>query len=423
MSFLIRKNSGRALINSIKKVKKMENQGTGLWHGSKSPKKGRSLWKHYHRLITMSGKWRGIEMTNPLLEISQCKTAQFAGLLYLVMAVCSGFGLMYVNKQLYVPGDAVATISNIQAHEWLFRLGIFSNLAGQIIFLFLVYVLYKLFRSVDEDQARLMVILVVVSVPITCLNILNQLAAILFISGAGYLSAFSSAQLQVLAMLFLDMYQYGILIAGIFWGLWLFPFGLLVFRSGFIPRVLGVLLMVAGFGYVISSLTEFLFPGISAIISPVANTACLGELPIILWLLIIGVNDLQPPRLRSALWVKRNEFFMKAIVITKYWLPEVLKPEEVPMPVPKDNEMLVKFHTVSLNYRNPGLMSGKPLLIRLMVIGLFRPKTRIPGSDAAGRVESVGTYARKLVPDVFGDLSACSGAGPGWWWEGRPGTG
>ena len=225
---------------------------------------------------------------------SNKKTARIAGFLYLIMAVCSAFSMMYVDPKFFVPGDAAATVSNIQASEWLFRLGFVSNLVGQIIFLFLVYALYKLLKSVDKDQARLMVILVVASVPVACLNMLNQFAPIHLLSGAGYLSAFEPAQLQALAMVFLDMQKHGIFIAEIFWGLWLFPLGLLVFKSGFMPKVLGVLLMVGCFGYLIDCLTFFLFPSYKVITYPGIAISVVAEFSFIFWLLFKGVRDQQP---------------------------------------------------------------------------------------------------------------------------------
>ncbi len=222
------------------------------------------------------------------------KIARGAGILYIIMDVFMIFGGKYVDSKIYVPGDAVDTVSNILASEWLFRLGFVSNLVGLILQLFLVHVLYELFKSVDKGQARLMVIFVVAGVSVAFLNNLNLYAPILLFSGAGYLSAFNPAQLQTLAMVFFDMYKHGIHIAEIFWGLWLIPLGLLVYKSGFIPKALGVLLIVGCFGQLISFLSIFLFPGYSTILTPIAETIMLGELPIFLWLLIKGVTDQQP---------------------------------------------------------------------------------------------------------------------------------
>lgn len=221
------------------------------------------------------------------------KTARVVGILYIIMAVSLIFSGLVVDQKLYVPGDAVATVSNILASEQLFRLGFVSNLVGQILLLFLVHALYELFKSVDKGQARLMVILVVASVPVAFLNALNQYAPILLLKGTRYLSVFNLPQLQTLAMVFLDIYNHGTIIAEIFWGLWLIPLGLLVYKSGFIPKTLGVLLIIGCFGHLISFISVFLFPSYSTILTPIAETAMIGELPIFLWLLIKGVKDQQ----------------------------------------------------------------------------------------------------------------------------------
>jgi hypothetical protein len=222
------------------------------------------------------------------------KTARGAGILYVLMDVFMIFSGMVVDPRIYVPGDAVATVSNILASEWLFRLGFVSWIAGYIVFLFLVLALYNLFKSVDKGQARLMVILVVASVPLSILNMLNQYAPIVLLSGAGHLSAFNPAQLQTLSMVFLDMYNNGRMLAEIFWGLWLIPLALLVYKSRFVPKVLGVLLIVGCFGHLLSFLSTFLIPGYSAVLIPISEILMLGELPIFLWLLIRGVKDQQP---------------------------------------------------------------------------------------------------------------------------------
>ena len=222
------------------------------------------------------------------------KIARGAGILYILMDVFMIFSGMVVDPKIYVPGDAVATASNILASEWLFRLGFVSNLVGQILFLCVVLALYNLFKSVDKGQARLMVILVVAGVSVAFLNTLFQYAPILLLSGAEHLSAFNPAQLQTLSMLFLDMYNNGIMLAEIFWGLWLIPLGILVYKSRFVPKVLGVLLIVGCFGHLLSFLSTFLFPDYSAILIPISEMVMIGELPIFLWLLIKGAKDQQP---------------------------------------------------------------------------------------------------------------------------------
>jgi hypothetical protein len=160
-----------------------------------------------------------------------------------------------------------------------------SDLLAALIMLFVVLVLYRLLKPVNSNVALLMLSLVLIAVSIAMLNKLNQFAALLLLSGADYLTAFTTDQLQTLAFLFLRLHSRGGNIAFIFWGLWLFPLGYLVFKSGFLPRILGILLMVACFGYVINSFAIFLGYTVN-----VGMFAALGEVLFILWLLIKGVN-------------------------------------------------------------------------------------------------------------------------------------
>ena len=186
------------------------------------------------------------------------KTARIAGFLYLIPWVLS-LTNYFLRQSLIVPGDAAVTANNITASESLFRLSIVSDLIVQVVFVLLVLVLYKLLKPVNKNHALLMVIFFLVSVPITMLNELNQFAPLLLLSGADYLTVFTSDQLQALVPLFRGLHEYGIMIAYIFWGLWLFPLGYLVFKSGFLPKILGVLLMIGCFGYLIDFLHSFFF--------------------------------------------------------------------------------------------------------------------------------------------------------------------
>jgi hypothetical protein len=204
------------------------------------------------------------------------KTARIAGLLYLMVAICSGFAAS-VRSSLIVSGDATATVKNILASETLFRISFVSDLIGQVSHVLLVLVLYELLKTVNKNQASLMVILALVPVPIAMLNQLNQFAVLPLLSGTDHSQV----------MFFLNLHTYGVLIAQIFWGLWLFPLGYLVFRSGYIPRILGVLLIIAGFGYLIDSFAEFLSPNYDLSIS---MFTFIGEVLLLLWLLVKGVN-------------------------------------------------------------------------------------------------------------------------------------
>ena len=219
------------------------------------------------------------------------RQARYAGLLYLLLGITAPIGLVYVPGKLIVAGDATATADRIRASGSLLRIGIGSELFHQVIGIFLVLALYRLFKAVNEKHAVLLVILgALVSVPIVFLNVLNEIAALILVSGANFLSVFSKPQLDALAYLFLRLHRQGIEVAAIFWGLWLFPFGMLVIRSGFIPRFLGVLLMIAGVAYLASSFTSLIMPGYAHAVGQYAMLLEIGELPIIFWLLIWGAK-------------------------------------------------------------------------------------------------------------------------------------
>lgn len=214
------------------------------------------------------------------------KTARIAGLLYVIPWFLSLFAFFLLDS-LIVPGDAATTANNIMASESQFRLSVVSDLIVQPVFVVLVLALYKLLKPVNQNQAALMVILFLVSVPIAMLNMLNQFATLRLLSGANYLTAFTANQVQALVPFFRDLHEVGIMIAYIFWGLWLFPLGYLVFKSGFLPRMLGILLMISCFGYLIDFVTFFLFPNFDVAINMYTGWA---ELFLCLWLLIKGVN-------------------------------------------------------------------------------------------------------------------------------------
>lgn len=228
------------------------------------------------------------------------RQARVAGILYLSASIAGALGLIYVPGTLIVSGDATATASRIRASETLFRLGVASELIGFIIFIFVVLALYRLFKGVNEKQALAMAILLSISIPISLLNALNDIAALILVSGAGFLSVFETRQLDALAYVFVRLHGQGFVVAQIFWGLWLFPFGILVIRSGFIPRVLGYLLFIAGFGNVASSFTWILLPSYAPTIERFTGVLTAAELPIIFWLLIWGAKE-QPSRERPAL--------------------------------------------------------------------------------------------------------------------------
>jgi hypothetical protein len=220
------------------------------------------------------------------------KQARLAGLLYLLTCIPAPFALIYVPGKLIVPGNATATADHVRASQTLLRLGMAGELINAIGFIFVVFALYRLFRGVNKQHAALMVALFVVSVPISFLNVLNDIAPLILVSGAGFLSVFEKSQLDALVLVFLRLHNSGLLVAQIFWGLWLFPFGLLVIRSHFIPRALGVLLIIACFAYLADSFTFLLLPPYGHLVSNFATVfEGIGELSIVFWLLIWGAKQ------------------------------------------------------------------------------------------------------------------------------------
>ena len=218
------------------------------------------------------------------------KQARVAGLLYLLASLPGAFSLLYVPSHFIVSGDPASTANKIAGSEFLFRLGILSELTGFIGFIFVVRALYRLLVGVSKTHASLMVTLMLISIPISLVNVLNETAAVTLIRGANFLSVFDEPQRNALAMLFLHLHFDGFLVAQIFWGLWLIPFGVLVYKSGFLPRILGVLLILACFGYLANTLVGFgLLP--SDLASRVVGQLTIGELPMILWLVTAGAKD------------------------------------------------------------------------------------------------------------------------------------
>ena len=224
---------------------------------------------------------------------SLSKKARIAGLLYLTL-LTAPLRLIYIPTKLIVAGNASATASNIAAHEMLFRLGMVSDLFTATMGIFLTLALYRLFKRVDEHLARLIVILGALMVtPIYFLNTINDAAALLLARGADFLSVFDGPQRDALVVVFLRMHHHGVLVNEVFWGLWLFPFGLLVYRSGFLPRILGVWLMLNCFAYVATSVTGMLWPHYEDTVSNWLLPVMFGELAIMLWLIIMGAKERQ----------------------------------------------------------------------------------------------------------------------------------
>jgi hypothetical protein len=223
---------------------------------------------------------------------SNKKTARIAGLIYLGVVLNGLFSLMYIPSKIFVPDNVSLIFQNIVSSESLFRFGIVSGLLCYGFFLFLPLQLYKLFKPVNENYAKLMVLLAVIAVPMYFINVQNQFTVLSLISASNHYGL-SPEQIQSQVLLYLEQYDNGMRVIHIFSGLWLFPFGYLVFKSGFLPKVLGILLMLGCFGYLIIFLGNTLVPNFSelGISSYISLPASLGEIGSCLWLLIMGAKE------------------------------------------------------------------------------------------------------------------------------------
>jgi len=223
-------------------------------------------------------------------------TARLAGLLYLIFIFCGFFYLRYVPTHLVVHDDAATTFGNITAHQTLFRLGILIEIFADLLFLFLVLVFYRLLNKVNNTHAVVMVLLVAFSIVTSFIGLQHKLAVLSLINNASYLHAFAPDNLKAQVMLQLNLYNNGNLTGQVFWGLWLFPLGYLTYQSGFLPKIIGVMLMVGCFGYLANFTATLLYANYSDTLLPnyVTLPASLGELSICLWLLIMGVKAKKP---------------------------------------------------------------------------------------------------------------------------------
>jgi hypothetical protein len=220
------------------------------------------------------------------------KNARVAGLLYILASVVGVLRLLYIPKALIVHGNAAATANNIAGHEVLFRWGLVSNLLASALWLFVPLALYRLLKGVDQGLAVVMVILgSLMQVPLFFFNTANDVAVLLFARGADFLSIFDKPQRDAFVMLFLNLHDHIDLANTMFWGLWLLPLGLLVYRSRFLPRFLGVWLIAGCFAWLAQSVTGFLYPGYEDRVFTLGQPLALGEVATMLWLVIMGAKE------------------------------------------------------------------------------------------------------------------------------------
>jgi Domain of unknown function (DUF4386) len=221
-----------------------------------------------------------------------------AGFWYLLLVVLGPLRLIYIPSRLFVSGNAAATVNNIAAHEWLFRLGIASDLVGAVTLIFLTLAFYRLFAGVDRNLAVLVVIFGgVIPALIYFVGVVDDFGALMVARGADFLSVFDKPQRDALAMLFLKLRDHQNTAAEILWGVWLLPLAVLVYRSGFLPRFLGVWLALGGFAYLALSLAGVLWPQYQGRVFTISQPAFFGEIALMLWLVIKGAK---PPAVGAA---------------------------------------------------------------------------------------------------------------------------
>ncbi len=208
--------------------------------------------------------------------------------LYFLMVIFSGLGMGLVDPHFFIAADPSETLRRLQSSGFYFRLGIVSNLIGQTLFLGMAFHFYNAFKSLDQHLSRLLLGFVAVSIPITFVSVLFQFNALSLLAQPNYLASFSGAQIQGLVMSSLETHKTGLLIAQIFWGLWLWPFGLLVYRSGYLPKFLGVLLVLGSLGYLFDRVLFFLIPERRSFAAPGLVISGLAEFSFILWVLLKG---------------------------------------------------------------------------------------------------------------------------------------
>ena len=225
--------------------------------------------------------------------ISTRTNARIAGVFYLLVVLTGIFTLAYVPSRLIVTKNPAETYQNIVADAALFRLGIIGGVACYLSFIFLALSLYQLLRQVNETHARLMVLFICFSIPVSFINLQNQLTILSLVQGSTYVKDFPAAQTQSQVMFCLAQYNNGIKMADIFWGLWLLPFGYLVVRSGMLPKIFGILLMFGCAGYLVNFIGEVVIPGYAqtAFANYIGLPGSIGEIGICLWLLIMGAKD------------------------------------------------------------------------------------------------------------------------------------
>jgi hypothetical protein len=213
------------------------------------------------------------------------------GLWYLTLVLTGPLTLLYIPDKLFVLNDAAATAANIAAHQGLFKTGMLADLLGSVILIFLVFAFYRLFKDVDRELSVWLVITGgIMPATLMLVNFVNSAGALTVAQDPGFLSVFDQPQRDALVLLFVRLHEHQITAAEILWGLWLFPMGLLTYKSGFLPRFIGVWLILNAVTYIVLSVSRLMTPDIAGRLFNYAQPALFGELAIMLWLLVKGAH-------------------------------------------------------------------------------------------------------------------------------------
>lgn len=212
------------------------------------------------------------------------RTARIAGYLYLICAFTGPFTLFYVPSRLIVAGDASATIANILANESLFRSYIAIGIASELIFISVILLLFRLLKHINMSLAVAMVLLILFAAPLSFMGSATQVATLALAKNSELLAAFSVPQREALIIMLFQAEKLGVLVSMVFWGAWLLPLGVLIYRSGFLPRLLGIWIFINGISYLLMSLAGILAPQYAGDVRTVVFPVLFGELALTLWL-------------------------------------------------------------------------------------------------------------------------------------------
>jgi hypothetical protein len=224
--------------------------------------------------------------------ISKKNLARIAGLLYLIVIATGLFAEVFVRQAFKVSGDALSTANNIQSSEMLFRLGVVADIVNFICGLPCVLIIYYLFKRVNKFLLQLALIFVIIQTAIIAVNLLNQTSPLLILGNSAYLRSFQPDQLATLSQLSLNIQGVGYAIGLVFFGFYCLLVGYVLYRSKMVPKILGILYIISGAGYLVNSFIMLLSKGFAnPIFSYLAIPIFIGELLFCLWLLIKGIDN------------------------------------------------------------------------------------------------------------------------------------